>query len=59
LEEVSLINPKIAKTYGGLSERTIKRDLEELIEMELMEYKDKKYKASTWLIMGHIAKQRN
>jgi len=58
IDEVSLINPMIAKTYGGLSERTLKRDLDELIKMELMEYHGKKYKASTWLVMRHIARRK-
>lgn len=59
MEEVALANPRIAKTYGGLSSRTLKRDLDELIEMELIKYNKGKYKASVWLVMRPLAKQKN
>lgn len=47
LEQVSLLNPEIAKTYGQLSERTLKRDLDVLVEMELVRERDGHYAANT------------
>ena len=47
LDQVSLLNPEIAKTYGQLSERTLKRDLDVLVEMELIREKDGHYSANT------------
>lgn len=40
LDQVSLLNPEIAKAYGQLSERTLKRDLEVLVEMGLVRRDD-------------------
>lgn len=46
-DEVSLINPRIAREYGGLSQRTLRRDLEILVGMGLLREADSTYSADT------------
>lgn len=60
IPEIDLVNVEIAKLYGGLSDRTISRDIDELEEMGLLERKGQYIKASshTLMLTGHIPQQR-
>ncbi|MFP5041368.1 Fic family protein [Parasediminibacterium sp. JCM 36343] len=58
LLEVPDLSIKLARFYSNLSERTLARDIEKLLELELI-VKDKgKYIANTGLLKGLIAKKR-
>lgn len=57
LEEIVLINPKIARNYASLSERTVDRDLKELQEMKLIVKHDDKYRANVNLLRHMIARK--
>jgi Fic family protein len=50
MDEIFFHNPETAKEYGGLSERTLKRELNEFITMGLLIPDDNKYKANTDLL---------
>lgn len=58
LTGIQQINIDIAATYKNLSDRTINRDIEELIEMELLVQADEKYSANIGKLVGGFAKRR-
>lgn len=45
LEDVAILSPTITRLYAQLSERTVRRDLDVLLEMELLENVDGGYRA--------------
>lgn len=56
VSEVSMISIQLAKTYSHVSEKTIQRDIEKLIELELV-IKDKdRYFANTGILTNTFAK---
>ncbi|MEM7481398.1 MAG: Fic family protein [Acidobacteriota bacterium] len=57
-DEIALTSPRVARDYGGLSERTLQRDLEVLIEMDLLAMKDRKYAANTVLLRQLMPSRR-
>lgn len=59
-EEIPEINTQIAKLYGGLNERTLIRDIAELLELKLLVKVGKdKYKANNKVVKGYVAMRRN
>ena len=50
LEEIVLINPRIARDYANISERTVSRDLKELENLNLLVKKENKYMANIKLL---------
>lgn len=50
LDEIVLINPKIAREYANISERTVLRDLKELENLNLLIKVGNKYIANTQLL---------
>ncbi len=57
VEELLKTNIEIALLYNGLSARTIKRDIDELLKMELLAEEGGKYKANTDILRGLVAKK--
>lgn len=45
LDEMALLTPSLARRYAKLTERTLQRDIEVLLEMELIERRKEKYLA--------------
>ena len=58
IDEITLINPQIAKRYANLSKRTVLRDLKELEEMELIKKINRKYQANMAIIQQMIPAQK-
>lgn len=58
LAQVSELSIQLAKAYATVSEKTIYRDLEKLIELELVKKNDSNYNANTDILRGMIAKRR-
>lgn len=60
IERLPLINVEIARLYGGLSERTIMRDIAELTKMKLLIRKGGMVRANSQSLMltGHLPKHR-
>lgn len=58
IEDISLLTPKIAKVYADKSNRTILRDLNELMELELIKKIGKKYKANIGLLKGYLPESK-
>lgn len=58
IEDISLLTPKIAKVYADKSNRTILRDLNELMELELIIKIGKKYKANIGLLKGYLPESK-
>lgn len=54
-EEILLLTPKIAKAYALISERTARRDLQELVELGLLYEEDGRYKANIIQVKGLMA----
>jgi Fic family protein len=54
LEEISLINPRIAKIYATYTERTLRRDLEELIELKLVVKEKETYRANNDILRTQL-----
>jgi len=57
LSQIPLVTPEIAKNYGGLAERTVRRDLDSLIEMGLVRRVEGGYLANTDTLRKHMAKR--
>ena len=53
-----MITPEIAKKYANISKKTIKRDINELIKMELLIKIKDKYKINTKLLKSYTAQQK-
>lgn len=57
LAEVPLINPEIAREYANLSERTIKRDIDVLIELGIVVDAQGKFLANTSAMRAQVAQR--
>jgi len=57
LAQIPLLNPRIALEYGQLSERTLQRDLDVLIEMGLMNRIENGYRANTAALRMQMARR--
>jgi Fic family protein len=51
LEQLVLATPLIARYYGNLSQKTVQRDINELIKMNLIVEEDKNYRANIDVLM--------
>jgi len=58
LSEVSMLTVILARAYATVSEKTLQRDLEKLIELELVKKIDDKYIANTDILSGMFAKRK-
>lgn len=59
LNEIVLLTPSLARKYAKLSERTVKRDIDELVNMNLLLMKNRKYIANDQLVRGYFAKTKS
>jgi len=50
IEEIALLDAEVARTYGGLSRRTLRRDLLFLVETGLLNAPDGRFSANTALL---------
>ena len=58
LSEVSLLTVQLARIYANVSEKTIQRDIEKLIELELVVKIGEKYFANTGILIQMFAKRK-
>jgi len=58
LAEIPELSIKLARLYGNVSERTILRDLEKLLELSIIVKDNGRYRANIGLLKGMIAKRR-
>ncbi len=58
IQKIPMITPEIAKEYADFSEKTIKRDIDELIKMELLIKIKDKYKINTKLLKSYTVQQK-
>jgi len=54
LEEIMILNPKIAEEYRGLNLMTLRRDLALLVEKKLLKSEKGKYRANYELLQGFL-----
>lgn len=57
-EEINLINPRVARLYANVSGRTVLRDIENLIELELIVKKGQFYFSNINLLRVYIPRQK-
>ena len=53
------ISPRIAEAYAGKTERTVRRDMNQLIEMELVVREKTGYRAKTETVRAFLPPQRS
>ena len=58
VSEISLLTVQLAKIYASVSEKTIQRDLEKLIELDLVKKESDKYFANTGILTSMFAKRK-
>lgn len=58
VSEISLLTVQLAKIYASVSEKTIQRDLEKLIDLDLVKKESNKYFANTGLLNSMFAKRK-
>jgi len=58
LEQIASISTDVAKLYATLSERTLRRDLEMLVEMGLLVQIEDKFIANTTVLQSQVPQQR-
>ena len=59
IEHIQLLTPEIAATYAKLNKRTLQRDLDDLMEMDLVnQHPDKTYSPNDSLLKGQKAQRR-
>ena len=58
LSEVSMLTVNLARTYAKVSEKTLQRDLEKLVNLELVVKTGDKYKANSEVLTGWFAKHK-
>jgi Fic family protein len=56
--ELMMLTPELARDYAALTERTLLRDLRELIEMQIVTMTGGKYALNFGLLMPHMASHR-
>jgi Fic family protein len=59
LPEMALTSPQVARSYAGLSDRTLLRDVQVLVEMGLLERRQDKYAAKSDVLLQQMATRRN
>jgi len=59
LAEIRHISPRIAEAYATLNERTVKRDVDSLVEMELLLKTPEGYEANFGLMLAFIPPKRD
>jgi Fic family protein len=58
--EIMLLTPELAREYATLTERTLIRDLDELLRMEIViQWEKGKYRLNLGLLTTHMAQRRN
>ena len=57
-EQIALITPRIARSYGNLSLRTLKRDLSILEDMGLVVRIEDRYRANSDVLRSQVARRR-
>lgn len=57
LEDVPVLNPNIARRYANLTLRTVRRDLNALMEMQLVEKVDDGYRSNTKILLRRLPRQ--
>lgn len=57
MEEIALVDTRTARVYGGLSDRTLQRDVALLVEMGLLAASDKQYSANVDLLHARMARR--
>lgn len=57
-EQVLKLNPDLGRVYGGLSDRTLRRDLDELIEMRIVLRVGGRYRTNTRLLRQQVPQRR-
>ena len=58
VSEISVLSVHLAKTYANISDKTIQRDLEKLIELELVKKVDDKFFSNVDILKSMIAKKK-
>ena len=58
-KEIRDLTPAVSRAYSQKTERTIQRDLNELVKMELLKRDAAGYKPNTDILMGLLTKLRN
>ena len=58
ISEISMLTVQLAKIYANVSEKTIQRDIEKLIELELVIKIGEKYFANTGILTSMFAKRK-
>lgn len=58
ISEISILTVQLAKVYANVSEKTIRRDIEKLIELELVKKDEDKYFANTGILISMFAKRK-
>ena len=56
-DEIQLINPEIARAYANLSERTLKRDVDALVEMGIVVAREEGFRANTDVLHSQVAQR--
>jgi len=59
IPEISTLTVQLAKTYTSISAKTIQRDLEKLMELELVTKKEDKFIANTEILTSMFAKRKS
>lgn len=59
LTDIPNLSIKLAKLYSHMSDRTLIRDVQKLLELSIIEKTDGKYSANIGLLQGMIAKRRS
>ena len=57
-EQIALVNPRIAQQYGGLSGRTLARDLEELERLQIIVRDGDRYRSNATTLRGQLARRQ-
>ena len=56
-EEIALLDPRTARIYGALSDRTLRRDLAVLVETNLLAKSDKRFFANVGVLGSRMARR--
>jgi len=59
VEEIMMLTPELARAYAGLTERSLRRDLQELVEIKLLLEKGAgRFTPNVQLLAPHLARRR-
>ena len=56
-EEIALLDPRTARIYGALSDRTLRRDLAVLVETNLLAKSDRRFFANAGVLSARMARR--